>query len=138
MTNDIEPEFLEYIDTSDIKSYKTTPLVTVKLDDVEMNDYLVIYQCKCGNDIFSVSEIYSSKFPLCKELILSINEYIKNKLNTESFIILNIINLSNGNDDIVSKLLKNAEDVLMYYSKFPGSTGDEARKYFKYKLQNIK
>lgn len=63
-----------------------------------MNEYLITFQCKYEDGIFTTSDVFSSRFPLCKELVQSINEYIENKFKTKAFSILNIVCLSKQED----------------------------------------
>lgn len=85
-----------------------------------MNEYLITFQCKYEDGIFTTSDVFSSRFPLCKELVQSINEYIENKFKTKAFSILNIVCLSKQEDlenEKLKKQLKHAESVIRFYAE---------------------
>lgn len=71
-----------------------------------MNEYLIVFCKDEDNKVALVSQTYTSKLPLCSELVKEIFEYIKTSVNTKSFALMNIVCLSKQKEKKNKKLKK--------------------------------
>lgn len=75
-----------------------------------MNEYLIVFQYNNKeNKTTTTSQTYPSKLPLCHKLIDEIFGYIRTNTNSENFALMNIICLSNKEEQENKKLKKQFE-----------------------------